>query len=122
MSAHTHKGKVVVITGAASGIGEATARLLVEEGAKVMLGDIDVAAGEVAASLGPDAFFVRTDVTDPGSVANLMTSAVEHFGHLDVLVANAGIAEAKSPIHELDLAAWQRVIDINLTGVALCNQ
>lgn len=122
MSAQTHKGKVVVITGAASGIGEATARLLVEEGAKVMLGDIDEAAGEVAASLGLDAFFVCTDVTDPDSVANLMTSAVEHFGHLDVLVANAGIAEAKSPIHELDLAAWQRVIDINLTGVALCNQ
>ena len=122
MSAPTHKGKVVVITGAASGIGEATARLLVEEGAQVVLGDIDSAAREVAASLGRDAVFVCTDVTDPDSVARLMTSAVEHFGHLDVLVANAGIPEAKSPIHELDLAAWQRVIDINLTGVALCNQ
>jgi NAD(P)-dependent dehydrogenase (short-subunit alcohol dehydrogenase family) len=112
----------VVITGAASGIGAATARLLVDEGALVVLGDVDEAAMDVAASLGSAALFVRADVTDSRSVANLMSSAVLHFGGLDVLVANAGIAEVKSPIHELDLASWQRVIDINLTGVALCNQ
>lgn len=122
MSGQTHAGVVAVITGAASGIGAATARLLVEEGAFVVLGDIDEAAMDVAASLGSAALFVRTDVTDSNSVANLMNSTVEHFGHLDVLVANAGIPEVKSPIHELELASWQRVIDINLTGVALCNQ
>ena len=51
-----------------------------------------------------------------------MSAAIERFSRLDILVANVGIAETKSPIHELDLVAWQRVIDINLTGVALCNQ
>jgi NAD(P)-dependent dehydrogenase (short-subunit alcohol dehydrogenase family) len=122
MSSFVHAGRVVVITGAASGIGAATADLFSEQGAYVVLGDIDETAGEVAASLATPGFFVRTDVTRPDSVEQLMSKAVARFGRLDILVANAGIAENKSPIHELDLVAWQRVLDINLTGVALCNQ
>ena len=118
----THSQKVVVITGAASGIGAATARLFAAEGARVVIGDIDDKASALASELDSPGLFVRTDVTRAESVEQLMNAAVEAFGRLDVLIANAGIAEAKSPIHELDLSGWQQVIDINLTGVALCNK
>lgn len=122
MSCATHSQKVVVITGAASGIGAATARLLAAEGARVVIGDLDDNAATLVAELQAPGLFVHTDVTNPASVERLMVAAAQAFGRLDVLVANAGIAEAKSPIHELDLDAWQQVIDINLTGVALCNK
>ena len=119
------KHKVAVITGAGSGIGAAIARLFCAEGARVVLGDIADGAAQLAAELergGGEALFVRVDVTREASVEALMQAAVERFGRLDVLVANAGVAEQKAPIHQLDLAAWQRVIDIDLTGVALCNK
>jgi len=119
---NSHAQKVVVITGAASGIGAAMARLFSSEGAYVVVGDVDVSARELVAQLPCPGMFVPTDVTSPQSVKGLMDAAVERFGGLDVLVANAGIPEQKSPIHEFDLAGWQRVIDINLTGVALCNK
>lgn len=119
------KGKVAVITGAGSGIGEAVARLFGMEGAKVVVGDVAASAGRVAAyivALGGEAIFVPVDVTAEASVAALMQAAVAAFGKLDILVANAGIPEQKGPVHELDLTAWQRVLDIDLTGVALCNK
>lgn len=122
MSADTHAQKVVVITGAASGIGAATARLLAQEGAHVVVGDVDEQARLLVCELPSPGLFVHTDVTREEDVERLMAAALEHFGRLDVLVANAGIPERKSPIHALDLSAWQRVIDINLTGVALCNK
>lgn len=116
------EGRVAVVTGAASGIGEATARLLASRGAAVVIGDVAEGADDVVRSLRDDghrALWVRTDVTDEDSVGSLMDSAVSEFGSLDVLVANAGIAEPKAPLHELDVAAWRRVVDIDLTGVAL---
>jgi NAD(P)-dependent dehydrogenase (short-subunit alcohol dehydrogenase family) len=118
-------GKVAVITGGGSGIGEAIVLALAKEGAAVVIGDISPDAEAVAArvrSEGGTAFFVQADVTREDSIAALMQEAVERLGHLDVLVANAGIAEQKGPVHEMDLAAWQRVIDIDLTGVAICNK
>lgn len=115
----THAKKVVVITGAASGIGAATARLFAAQGAHVVVGDVDESARSVVSALPTRSVFVLTDVTQAPSVEQLMDVAVKTFGRLDVLVANAGIAERKSPIHQLDLTAWQRVIDINLTGIAV---
>jgi len=118
-------GKVAVVTGAGSGIGAAIARLFAGEGAKVVLGDLAESGAVLAAELaaeGFDAVFQRVDVTDETSAAALMQVAVTQFGRLDILVANAGIPERKSPIHELDLTAWRRVIEVDLTGVAICNK
>ena len=119
------EGKVGVVTGAGSGIGAAIARLFAVEGAKVVLGDLAETGAALAAELVAEGFvaaFERVDVTDERSVAGLMQAAVAKFGRLDVLVANAGIPEHKAPIHELDLADWRRVIDVDLTGVAICNK
>ncbi len=116
-------GKVAVITGGASGIGAAVARTFANQGAAVVIGDLAPEAENVVAELvasGSQALFVRTNVTDEWSIAALMDAAVKSFGRLDELVANAGIPEQKGPVHEMDLSAWQRVID--LTGVALCNK
>lgn len=119
------EGKIAVVTGAGSGIGEAVAHLFAEEGAKVVIGDVAeagrVVADEIAAA-GGVADFVKADVSDETSVSALMQAAVQRHGRLDVLVANAGIPEKKAPIHELDLSDWRRVIDIDLTGVAICNK
>ena len=119
------EGKVAVVTGAGSGIGAAIARLFAVEGAKVVLGDLAESGAALAAELAAEGFqvtFQRVDVTDESSVAGLMQAAVTKFGRLDILVANAGIPERKAPIHELDLADWRRVIDVDLTGVAICNK
>lgn len=118
-------GKVAVVTGAASGIGEAIATLFAAEGARVVIGDLAEAGravGERISREGGEAEFVSADVTDEGSVSALMQVAVGRHGRLDILVANAGIPEKKTPIHALDLADWRRVIDIDLTGVAICNK
>ncbi|MGM7666743.1 SDR family NAD(P)-dependent oxidoreductase [Microbacterium sp. A93] len=121
-------GRTAVITGAAGGIGAATARMLAARGATVVIGDVDERAADVVAEIeaaGGRALFVRCDVTDEDSVAGLMDAAAGlggdagGSGNVDVLVANAGIAERKGPLHELDLDHWRTVLDIDLTGVAL---
>ncbi|MBC9882694.1 SDR family oxidoreductase [Bradyrhizobium sp. INPA01-394B] len=119
------QAKVAVVTGAGSGIGAAIARLFAVEGAKVVLGDLAEGGAAFAAELADDGFevmFQRVDVTDEADVAALMQATVARFGRIDILVANAGIPERKSPIHQLDLDDWRRVIDVDLTGVALCNK
>jgi NAD(P)-dependent dehydrogenase (short-subunit alcohol dehydrogenase family) len=119
------EGKVAVVTGAGSGIGAAIARLFADEGAKVVLGDIADGATSLSnelADAGLEVAFQRVDVVDEISVAALVRNTVTRFGRLDILVANAGIPERKSPIHELDLADWRQVIDVDLTGVAICNK
>jgi NAD(P)-dependent dehydrogenase (short-subunit alcohol dehydrogenase family) len=118
-------GRVAVVTGGGSGIGEAIAWDLSARGAALVIADVSPRGESVAEDIsanGNPAVFIRTDVTDESSVASLMQMTVQRFGHLDVLVANAGVPEQKSPVHKMDLAAWQRVIDIDLTGVVLTNK
>ncbi|MCW4466441.1 SDR family oxidoreductase [Glutamicibacter sp. MNS18] len=115
-------GRTVLVTGAAGGIGEATARMFASRGAWVLIGDVNPAAEAVAADItknGGRALSVRCDVTNGESMAGFIRQAVDFAGAVDVLVANAGIAEHKGPIHEMDMDHWQQVVDINLTGVAL---
>ncbi|WP_431035381.1 SDR family oxidoreductase [Streptomyces sp. P6-2-1] len=113
-------GKVVALTGASSGIGEATARLLAARGAAVVLAArradrLDALAAEIRAE-GGRALALPTDVTVPGDQEAMVARAVEEYGRLDVLVANAGVATV-SPVAALDLAAWTAMIDVNLRGV-----
>jgi NAD(P)-dependent dehydrogenase (short-subunit alcohol dehydrogenase family) len=115
-------GKVAVVTGAGSGIGEACAGLLVERGAKVVIADIDEAAGRRAADrLGDAALAHRTDVTQEADVTSMVETAVTHFGRLDLAVNNAGIGDARQ-LHttEIDLESWRRVTSVDLDGVMLC--
>jgi NAD(P)-dependent dehydrogenase (short-subunit alcohol dehydrogenase family) len=119
-------GKVAVITGACSGIGLATVRRFVEEGAKVVLGDIDDARGaELVAELDaaqPGATaYVHVDVTDPTEVEALFATAKETFGSVDIAFNNAGISPPQDDsILDTDLEAWRMVQEVNLTSVYLC--
>jgi meso-butanediol dehydrogenase/(S,S)-butanediol dehydrogenase/diacetyl reductase len=113
-------GKVAVITGAASGIGAATARRFGQEGASLVLADLNESqGGSLAAELareGARAAFVRTDVSDPDQVEALMQAAVDRYGALHIVFNNAGIgAYGKAP--DLDVALWQQVIAVDLHSV-----
>lgn len=111
------EGKVAAITGAASGFGRAAAQRFVEEGARVVLGDIQEDAGRaVAEALGDRAVFLRCDVTSESDVAALVDSAVEHFSQLDIMYNNAGVVGAVGPIVNIPAEEWQRTLDIHLNG------
>ena len=113
-------GKVAVITGAAGGIGLASARRFAAEGAKVVVADLLADEGERAASE-IDGMFCHVDVADEASVENLFTTAVAAYGGVDILFNNAGISPPEDDsILETDLAAWRRVQEVNLTSVYLC--
>jgi len=115
------EGRVALVTGAASGIGRATAQRLVEEGAAVLVTDIQVDAGEAAVAElkehGKAAFF-KHDVTSESEWEAACAKAVEEFGGLDILVNNAGMGDIK-PIEETTLAEWDRTVAIDQTGVFL---
>jgi NADP-dependent 3-hydroxy acid dehydrogenase YdfG len=113
------KGKVVVITGASSGIGEATAIMLAAQGAKVVLGArrqdrLENLAGRINAA-GGEAVFLVTDIKKRNDLVQLVDLACEIYGRLDVMVNNAGIARL-SRIDDLQVADWEEMIDVNIKG------
>lgn len=122
--------QVTIITGAAHGIGRAYARRFAEEGAHVVIADLDGAGGEAAAKTisdaGLSAWARATDVRDFSNVTGLMNETVEKFGRIDVLLNNAAIYVTqklwKGPVEELALDEWDRVIEVNLKGVFLCSK
>ena len=111
--------KVVLITGAAQGMGAAHAEALVAEGARVVIADIlDDAGRSVAEKLGDAGIFVHLDVAEPALWDQAVAATVERFGRLDALVNNAGIVKV-GPLRGSSLSDWQRVLDVNLTGAYL---
>ncbi|MCO5785258.1 short-chain dehydrogenase [Pseudomonas sp. G11-1] len=113
------QNKVAVVTGAASGIGEATARLFIAEGAQVLLTDLNLEAGErIAAELGDSAAFMHQDVSDPAAWQALAARVRERYQRLDVLVNNAGILLPGS-IEEATFEQWQRLLRVNADSVFL---
>jgi len=114
------EGKVAVITGAASGIGRASARRFAAEGAHVVVADVATSEGESLAAEIAGAF-CHVDVADEGSVERLYEAAASRFGGIDVLFNNAGISPPEDDsILTTSLGAWQRVQEVNLTSVYLC--
>ena len=111
-------GKVAVITGGASGIGEGTVRRFVDEGARCVIADIQLERAQALADeLGDAAIAVSVDVADEEQVAATVAAAVDAFGRLDVMFNNAGILGSVGPICEIDGAGWQRSIDVLLSSV-----
>jgi NADP-dependent 3-hydroxy acid dehydrogenase YdfG len=114
------EGKVVVITGASSGNGEATARYLSSRGATVVLGarrvDRIKALADELSRKGGKALAIQTDVTEVNQVKRLVDEAVKTFGRIDVMINNAGLMP-HSPLERLKIADWDRTIDVNLKGV-----
>jgi NAD(P)-dependent dehydrogenase (short-subunit alcohol dehydrogenase family) len=115
--------KVAIVTGAASGIGRASARLFAQRGASVVVADIDEAGGAETAQIvndeGGTAVFQATDVSSPEAVERMVQRAVGEFGRLDFAHNNAGIAGAGQPIPDYPLDEWYRGIDVMLSGVFL---
>lgn len=118
------ESKVAIVTGGASGIGEATVRLFAAEGAKVVIADFSDRGQTVSDELnsqGFDTLFVKTDVTNEIDIMHMVDETVQQYGKLDILFANAGIAN-DGPADQLLSEHWKRTIDINLTGVFLSDK
>lgn len=109
------ENKVAVVTGGSSGIGLATVQKFVAEGAVAISADVSAPDDASVA-------FIQTDVTDEQSLQGMVDQVVSQYGHLDILVANAGVAEKKAGVADIDVANWNRVIAIDLTGVMLTNK
>lgn len=116
--------KVVVITGGASGIGRATAIAFAREGAKVIIGDIDIMAAEntvaTIKNAGGEAVCIRVDVTQSPDVQAMVTKAVSKYGGLDYAFNNAGLVGSTAGVVDTSEEDWHRVVATNLTGVWLC--
>ncbi|XP_031280701.1 short-chain dehydrogenase reductase 3b-like isoform X3 [Pistacia vera] len=115
------EGKVAIITGAASGIGEAAAKLFAEHGAFVIIADVqDVLANEVVASIGPDkACYRHCDVTDEKQIEETVAYAIEKYGTLDIMYSNAGILGPLGSILDLEMDQFDNTIAVNLRGSVL---
>ena len=118
------KDKVIIVTGAASGMGRSSALLFASCGAKVVLTDVHEEQGAQArrdvVQQGGEAIFVAADVSVEADVKKTVTQTLARFGRLDGAFNNAGIEQSLRPLHEIETAQWQRLIGINLTGVFFC--
>lgn len=127
MTAHDFDGKVVIVTGAAGGLGRAFAEGFAAAGARLVVADIDQAGVEETASLlaasGAEAHAVRVDVTDQASTDALAQAAIDAFGSIDILINNAAIYATltRTPFTEIDPAEWDRVMAVNVKGTWLCS-
>lgn len=114
-------GKSVIITGGASGMGEATAKIVAATGGKVLLADIDAPRGEEVSQAirdaGGEAYFVHTDISEESSVRDMVAVAISRFGRLDAAFNNGALPPIAKELHELSSEEWSRTISVNLNGV-----
>ena len=119
-------GKVAVVTGGASGMGAATARLLARDGAAVLIADLSSEAGQQVSkeirAAGGQAEFARTDISDPDSIHAMVDRAVERFGKLNLAANVAGVPQQPAPLAETTLQVWDRTHAVNDRGLFLCLQ
>lgn len=117
-------GKVAIISGAAMGMGKATAMLFAEAGAKVVVADMNEEKGqEVVREIqdaNGEAIFVKVDISDAGQVKTMIDETVRTYGKLDVAINNAALTPDDKPVAEFDESYWDKLIDIDLKGTALC--
>ncbi|KAL2828011.1 hypothetical protein BDW59DRAFT_178956 [Aspergillus cavernicola] len=117
------KDKVAIVTGGAQGMGKATASVFLRAGAKVVIADVQAEQGtqvaEELSSLG-EVRFIRTDISKSEDIQNLIAETVGAFGRLDVAINNAAMTPDQTALTEADEDYWRRLIDVNLTGTALC--
>jgi NAD(P)-dependent dehydrogenase (short-subunit alcohol dehydrogenase family) len=119
-------GKVIVVTGAAAGLGRSVAARFAREGAKVVAADTNQADGAALVdelkSLGHDAIFVNTDVSQEPAVEALFAATLSRYGRVDVLYSNAAVLlyDDDAPVHELSMETWDYVMGVNLRGAFLC--
>lgn len=115
--------KIVIVTGAASGIGRAAALMFADRGAKVVVADLNLlGAQETAMMIGAKAIAVQVDVSDEHACEAMVATTIDAFGKLDILFNNAGIANDRGHVGEQPTADWRRVIDVNLNGVYYCTR
>lgn len=114
--------KVAVITGGASGIGLATAKKLLGEGANVVLVDWNQDVSDIAKSLSNNCIGIRCDVSSDTDVQKCVSEVIERYGHIDYLVANAGIGGGPNKAHDVSVDEWNKVIGVNQTGIFLMNK
>ncbi|KMJ58914.1 3-ketoacyl-ACP reductase [Bacillus sp. LL01] len=113
------QNKTVIVTGAANGIGKGIAKAYIENGANVILADLEEAAGQaLQQELGDKSLFVKTDVRKEHDIINLMNTTLEHFNQIDILINNAGVSRF-TLLYELTVEAWDDVINTNLRSVFL---
>jgi 3-oxoacyl-[acyl-carrier protein] reductase len=123
MNSQPLQDRVAVVTGAAQGIGNAIARRLAAEGARVAIVDIDGAAAKrAAADIGDGTLAVTADVSGEEEVDRAFSEVIDRLGGLDILVNNAGIVGSDTPVHDLQVDDWERVLAINLKGTFLCSR
>lgn len=120
------RDQVAIVTGGGRGIGRAIAKAFAEEGAAVVIADLDADHGQATCQeildSGGKARFVMTQVADPASVEAMVQATVDEFGRIDILVNNAAILGENGPLLDVSYEVWQRVIGVNQTGVFLCSQ
>jgi 3-oxoacyl-[acyl-carrier protein] reductase len=119
------KGKVAVVTGGASGIGEKTAEFFVQEGVKVLVADLNAerienTVGSFKKKWGEEAKGISCDVTQEEQVSGMVREALSQFGTIDFLVNSAGIGGGMNPLEKAPRGEWQRILDVNLIGTILC--
>lgn len=121
MNHHDFEGRVALVTGGGSGIGQSCAETFARAGAKVIVADFDEAAGQRVVEMlkedGGEASFTMVDVADAAQVATMTRHAIDTYGALHIAVNNAGIGGAQAPTGEHSIDDWNRVIDVNLNGV-----